>query len=254
MLRRFGVTIEKCTEDDLSRAKKVLSLLRPLQTNFGLIRIGSDTDGGYLIPNVVHDLDVCFSPGTSNIVHFERELIEKYDIHCHCLDASVSGVNLPDGKFTFTKKFLGPSDSSEFISLDSWVAQTKTFDNGILQIDIERWEWEVFAAVSRDTLNKFRVICVEFHDLHHLFHRSSGKFYDHVISRLLKNHIPVHAHVNNCRDFVKYRGQSVAPVMEITFLRRDSDVKVLGQASLPNDLDKDCVPGRKTQDIREIFK
>lgn len=35
----------------------------PLTTNIELIRVGSNFDGGYLVPNDLQGIEACFSPG-----------------------------------------------------------------------------------------------------------------------------------------------------------------------------------------------
>ena len=40
-----------------------LASLRPITTNHELIRIGGDSDDGYLIPHDLEHVEFCFSPG-----------------------------------------------------------------------------------------------------------------------------------------------------------------------------------------------
>jgi len=49
-----------------------VSSLRPIQTNFDLIRVGSKADGGYLIPNDCDSIDYVFSPGVASTASFEE--------------------------------------------------------------------------------------------------------------------------------------------------------------------------------------
>ena len=61
---------------------QLLSSIRDNYINIELIRMGGNGDGGYLIPNLMNEIDHCFSAGVSDIAHFEKELLEKYDINC----------------------------------------------------------------------------------------------------------------------------------------------------------------------------
>ena len=44
-----------------------------------LIRVGSEADGGYLVPNIMSQIDYCFSAGIGSNIQFEKDLL-KYDI------------------------------------------------------------------------------------------------------------------------------------------------------------------------------
>ena len=53
-------------------------------TGHNLIRIGNQSgDGGYLVPDLINDIDYCFSPGTGSQTGFEDELLCKYNIKSH---------------------------------------------------------------------------------------------------------------------------------------------------------------------------
>ena len=41
---------------------------------FNLLRIGGDSDGGYLLPDDLENISSCFSPGVSDIFDFEFTL------------------------------------------------------------------------------------------------------------------------------------------------------------------------------------
>jgi len=49
----------------------LLEHLYPMQTQFDLIRIGANRDGGYLVPDCLEEIDVCFSQGVARVSEFE---------------------------------------------------------------------------------------------------------------------------------------------------------------------------------------
>ena len=67
------------------------------------IRIGSENDGGYLIPDDLYDIGACYSPGVDVNVSFEKELLISKNINSHLADFSVNAP--PDGftPLSFTK-------------------------------------------------------------------------------------------------------------------------------------------------------
>lgn len=91
-----------------------IKLLKPSKTNYQLIRVGGNGDGGYLIPDDLEGIESCFSPGVSEIANFELELAE-IGIACYLADYSVDGPPVKHELFDFEKKFLGQGESDVYI-------------------------------------------------------------------------------------------------------------------------------------------
>ena len=47
--------------------KKLINKIQAIKTEYELVRIGSTSDGGYLLPNDFENIEAVFSPGVSNI-------------------------------------------------------------------------------------------------------------------------------------------------------------------------------------------
>ena len=61
---------------------KLLNLLKIYKTNFKLIKIGDNSDGTYILQNILKKINFCFSIGVGNIIKFEKYLfknIKKFD-------------------------------------------------------------------------------------------------------------------------------------------------------------------------------
>jgi len=79
-LMRSGVLVESCTkQDDL---KNLINRIRPIKTGIDLLRVGGTADGGYLLPDDLAGISACFSPGVSDVAHFETEL-SRLRVHRH---------------------------------------------------------------------------------------------------------------------------------------------------------------------------
>ena len=154
---------------DKAAVNELLAKLHPLKTEYPLIRLGSRGDGGYLVPDDLDDIVACFSPGVDDRASFETSLIER-GIPCFLADASVSAAPISGDMVHFTKKFLGVVNDETTITLDDWVRSNKPENDGdlILQMDIEGAEWPVLLNTSRQILQRFRIIIIEFHDLDRL--------------------------------------------------------------------------------------
>ena len=71
-LLKINIFFKRSTDD--LELKKFFSMINPVVTDKELIRIGDYSDGGYLIPDDLDGIEVCFSPGVSTEASFELEL------------------------------------------------------------------------------------------------------------------------------------------------------------------------------------
>ena len=218
--------------------------IRPISSNHQLIRAGDSSDGGYLIPNDLDDIDFCFSPGVSTEASFENFLTKK-NIPCFLADYSVEAPPFTNKLFDFEKKYLGSSDSEIFITLDSWISRkAPTLKNGILQMDIEGHEYSILFSTSSNTLKKFKIIVIEFHDLDYLFDKFGFNLINLCFDKLMKDFEIVHIHPNNYLTPINFNNYSIPPLMEFTFLRKDRIKEKFPAKSFPHELDRPNVPNQ----------
>lgn len=230
------------------KLRSFLSSLKPIETNYELIRIGGDADGGYLIPNDLTGIDTCFSPGVSTNSGFENDLTTR-GIKCFLADFSVNGPPINNPLFDFEKKYLGIDNDDTFITLESWINQkSPSKDQLLLQMDIEGDEYSVICNTSEDTFSKFRILVIEFHYLDAIFTKLGYELIRLTFWKLLRNFEIVHMHPNNCCGTVKSQDIEVPRVMEITFLRKDRITHKAPAKNFPNLLDRKNVAEK--QDIQ----
>lgn len=105
----MGLSAVRHTELDKVRA--LLASLSPEDCGKELIRIGGDTDGGYLIPDGLEGLEYRFSPGVSTVADFENHLADR-GINSFLADYSVVAPPITRPEFVFDKKFLEPLKAS----------------------------------------------------------------------------------------------------------------------------------------------
>lgn len=214
-----------------------LTSIRPVNTEHELIRVGANGDGGYLVPNLLKDIDFAFSPGVANTATFEEALIA-IDIACFLADYSVDFSPISGSQVDFEKKFIGRFDNEIFMTMETWIRMKKVdSSNLLLQMDIEGAEWDVFDSMSRETLLKFRVLVIEFHSLHLLFFRLSFERIKKIFDLLLNDYYIVHYHPNNNDGLQEYLGVKISPTAEITFLRKDSCSEILPRDKITHLLD-----------------
>ena len=227
---------------DSSALDRFLGSVKPIATNHHLIRIGGETDGGYLVPNDLLGIEVCFSPGVSHVAEFERDLASR-GISCFLADYSVDAPPIGNNLFRFEKKHLGQTDDSKYTTLESWVERNAPNQRDfILQMDIEGGEYPVIVDTSSETLRKFRILVIEFHRMESLYDKYGFPLIDFTFTKLLKDFDVVHIHPNNFAKPIAYGSYEIPPYMEFTFLRKDRIATRKPAVTFPHPLDKKNVP------------
>tara|TARA_B100001057_G_scaffold499935_1_gene612596 strand:+ start:5064 stop:5873 length:810 start_codon:yes stop_codon:yes gene_type:complete len=204
---------------------EVVSLLAPVKSPYRMIRIGGSDDGAYLIPDDLNGIEMCFSPGVGHTNRFELELYSDYDIKCAAADASVDGLPEESDGINFIKKYIGNKDCDpSYITLSKWMSSFVDFDDGsdfLLQMDIEGGEYDVLISEDIETLSKFRIIAIEFHNLELMLDRYGIELLDSILRKITSNFHPVYIHPNNVPGFFEREGVVIPRVLEVVFLRKD---------------------------------
>ena len=229
---------------------RFVDLFRNHYVSVDLIRVGPEGDGGYLIPDVIHSIDACFSPGVGSSSGFEEELWKIAGVPTFLADATVTHPNVLPSGVKFIPAMIGASPDNRYLTLSAWVDQSVNDSdvNLLLQMDIEGGEYNVLAYEDSAFLRRFSVMVIEFHSLSRLHESWTNTALTGIFSKLLRDFVVVHAHPNNCCPAVTIQGISVPEVLEVTFLRRDLLPNLASSKPivLPHALDNDNVPTRPT--------
>jgi len=221
---------------------KLIKKLHPLQTQFNLIRVGPNKDGGYLVPNDLSGIQACFSPGVDDMSEFEFWCFNN-GMEIYLADKSVDKINLDISKckYNFIKKHIGCTNNEDFITLDKWIISNISKENSelLLQMDIEGGEYESLISISDALMKRFRILVIEFHSLHKLWNPDFFQFAEIVFNKILQTHSCVHIHPNNYDRIYSKNGVQIPKVMEFTFLRKDRISFSNYESKFPNKLDFD---------------
>jgi len=232
---------------------QIIAWLSPCSNGHTLIRIGAERDGGYLLPDDLEEIVACFSPGTDQVIEFERYFLDK-GILCYLVDASIKEHPFKESHLIdFRFNYISAVSDGIYLSLEDWISRSlstaNTHGDLILQMDIEGWEYQSLLACPSSLLTKFRIIVIEFHDFHRCMDRY---FYRDVIKPLLFKlsacFDPVHIHPNNASPEFHIYGHRCPQAFELTLHRKDRRISEPQPCltHLPNPLDRDNIPdGRK---------
>ena len=208
------------------------------QTN--LIRLGGQSDGGYLVPDDLDNVSCCFSPGVASSVQFEKDLAKK-NIPSFLIDYSIDDLPEKNDLFNFEKKFLGILNNEKFININDWITKyypIESKDDFILQMDVEGSEYEILLNFQKSLMKKFRVLVIEFHFFHNIVNPIFYRIMNAVFEKLLETFYIVHIHANNFAKPINILGYDIPQAMEFTFLRKDRLSEQALVSKLPHKLDE----------------
>jgi predicted O-linked N-acetylglucosamine transferase (SPINDLY family) len=225
----------------------LLNLIRPWQMASDYkIRIGSEADGGYVLPSCCRKTNLVISIGIGNEVSFDRELAF-LGAKILQFDHTIAGAPLEHENIRFMRQGWGAVDSAKdnLLSLRSMLgmADWVNAQHPILKFDTEGAEWDAIVATDSNDLNLFEIITGEFHDFPNLINRDHFNRVSDVFEKLGKTHNVVHMHANNAGGLVMIGGIPFPRLLELTYLRKNAAV-FAGHSfePIPGPLDRPNVP------------
>jgi len=229
------------------KIKDLISLFKPFSLNIQLKRIGSNNDGGYLVPDILDDVKYCFSPGVGNSSNFEKDL-EKYNITSFLADKNVNGPATELKKFNFDKKNINSFNCIDKININDWIyskIDKSEINKSILQIDTDGYEYEILLSINEEILSEIKILLVEFHGLELIGNEFFYNIVESTLEKIKLYHTPIHIHPNNCCGNHKINKFKIPSVLEVIFLNNSLSDNKKEINSLPHKLDSRNVKKKK---------
>lgn len=228
----------------------LISKMHPIKfNNSELIRVGNPNgDGGYLVPDIMNNIDYSFTLGVGNDTSFEMDLALR-GTKCFMADYSVNGPTSSNENFFFIKKFIKGYNSKNNIRFEDWKSNCigEDYDSKILiKIDIEGDEYSVIPTIDSNTLSQTELIIIEFHHLTRLLKKDYQRFILTSFERILEYFYPVHLHVNNSSSVLVKNNVMIPHLLEATFVNKKliNKLDLKYQKNFPNNLDKPNVASK----------
>jgi len=201
-----------------SEILKFLEKCKIYDTGHKLIRVGPKLDGGYLVPDILNEINYCYSPGVGESLKFEDDLYNKYNIKCYTADGM---IEKPNTIHYFLNKNIGLENSDTEIRLESWInLNTNENQNLMLQMDIEGSELAVLLNTPQNILKKFKIMVIEFHNFTDIRTKLGISIYNTLFKKILEDHVICHCHPNNMGGQILINGIKIPRIIEFTFINK----------------------------------
>ena len=185
------------------------SLLKPFITNYPKIRIGPNSDSGYvLVEEPFKSSNYLLSFGVGGNIEFEKEITDKYHIQCDCYDAEPYYDVFPELLHLDSGENISISDGIKYhklhITRDNINLVIPKDINYVLKMDIEGGEWDVFDHITDDNIKRMSMLIVELHLNNELYRTRNFDSMTKSLNRLNKTHRCIHIHGNNNEGYMSY--------------------------------------------------
>lgn len=217
----------------ISDSHKLVQLLTPVKYPLSLKRrIGSQEDGGYVIPVIgMYDHHICLGVGPD--VSYEVEFQQYVNGLNLFYDHTVSTLPLkPNEKINnchhYTKK-IDVATSRNTVSLND-ILDNMEGNNISLKMDIEGWEYEALSTCSDANLQRCKLIVLEMHCVGTHGDKGGGDSNNikdpvvkmNMLEKIHKHHSLVHVAPNASTPLVLLKNNQVVPCcIEMTFVRHE---------------------------------
>ena len=225
---------------DVSRAVfDTLRLLKPYDIDREKLRVGNPHDGAYIIVDQPPAIDI-FSFGINDDTGFEQDMAARGH-RLFMFDHTISGLPTEHANFNFKKLGICAEggDHPALRSLDHHIAAAGAVsDRLILKIDVEGWEWEVFAQASAALLSRFDQILIEIHWMSRLEESDFRNTVYKALSNINQQFTLYHVHANNCCDIELVGGFPMANVLELSYVRTSMVNRTPSRTVYPTSINK----------------
>lgn len=206
-------------------------------------RAGIRGDSGYVMVN--HGLQdaVVYSLGIGWDVSWDHDIAEM-GAQIYQYDHTIDALPKHHPNFHWFKLGIGSSADSgpEFRTIKELIEINGHQDRNdlVLKIDIEGYEWPVFAEMDDATLGQFSQIVGEFHNLTNIVDSNVAGMVFKALNKISAQFQLVHIHANNSGSVGNIGGVTIYDMYELTFLRKSDHNFTRSTKFFPIELDAPC--------------
>lgn len=208
--------------NDINLVRKFYLFLSS-QKIINLVLVGSGSDGSYYLPSFYTKVEAVISAGYGGKKDFEDKFSELY-IPSFILDPDyVELTNQKENQFFYPVALSSNSNLANEVNLSNFLKRIDKLDSTslLLKIDIEGNEFKILSTVSKEILEKFAILVIEFHNLEELFVSRARQSEVKEILQLFENYVNIFSKANNCGGQFSYLGINFPRIVEVSLLRND---------------------------------
>ena len=203
--------------------KEILQLVKPMRLHgkHAKIRLGRMRDGGYVMIDPGQG-GIAYSFGINGEVSWDSAMaLRHYKIFQY--DGTIPAPPKFHQNFHWYRYNVTGDDTPQtgHINVVTIIKELhhENENNIILKMDIENAEFDFFANIETDLMNKFSQIMVELHNITNFSDEAKQKHIS-VLKKINETHQSIHYHINNVGGIAVFPSCSIGKTLEITFLRR----------------------------------
>lgn len=209
-------------------------------SGFRKIRIGSESDGGYVMLDDFEAVDLALSFGVDTNVDWDLAIAER-GIAVQQFDHTVCASPVSHPLLGFRRKrVVGSRPMVSDVTIASILAEAGVARDAsvILKCDIEGDEWFVLRHCAPEQLQRFSQIIIEFHDFARAIDEDWSQTALEVLSKLTAHFAVFHVHGNNWRPLISIGGELFPDVLEVSLASRSRYAFSASKELFPTPLDR----------------
>ena len=214
--------VQECLLNDPDKSYCIYHLISTKDVlNKKRVLIGEKRDGGYLLLDDFNNIHIAYSFGISTNVDFDKALADR-GIDIYMYDHTIDSLPFENTKFHWKKiGICGKYRTNVNLkTLEKLIDENghKNEKNMILKMDIEHWEWESLVDISKETLNQFKYIVIEFHFRDEKQYNNNN-LYRKVLKKISETHQPFYVRCNgNKGEIVNFGNNRICVLLEVSYL------------------------------------
>jgi hypothetical protein len=185
--------------------------------NNNKIRLGNNSDGGYVFADIGPVYDCYISCGVSNEESFSRDFIKKYNMNkhnCFAFDGTIEDYPYEFTRdITFIKKNISNVNNDENTNLDFLIEK---YNNIFIKMDIEGWEFQWILQLTPDKLKKIKQIVIEVHGVNDDTWNFKQEDKIKCFNKFNEQFYLIHVHGNTHSEKIN----NIPSVLELTYLNK----------------------------------
>jgi glutaredoxin-related protein len=208
------------TREFLENLREIIILTQPRRSRDGIIRIGQQGDGGYVISPRFNSM-IGLNLGVGFEVTADLDLLNR-GFTLFAYDGTVPNPLPGVESYCFSQRNIGYSNDFDVETTlgNIFSAHPELEILDLLLMDIEGHEYAVLER-EMEYVSKAKQIVIEFHGLELIFDNDFSRRLVSILQKLSSSHTPIHVHANNAMSTLQVGGANWPTTLEVTFMQKE---------------------------------